>query len=220
MITSLRANLDQVQWILTGAGIAQTVVMPMVGWLTTLIGHRNLYLGSLTLFCGGSVLSGLAWSIKSLMASGIFSLVQSMSGTIGTAISATFYEQRYACYVQHYANNNDLAAFGIQEALTAVLLQGAGEISAWLAMQTEAVVHGRLLAEATIAAYQDYFFLVALVVVLSILPALPWVACLHSFRAARRSKSAWEALPAVPLPTEAAILTLGSPGRGLSTPVP
>src|SRR6059036_2855476 len=49
------------------AGIAQTVVMPMVGWLTTLIGHRHLYLGSLALFCGGSVLSGLAWSIESLI---------------------------------------------------------------------------------------------------------------------------------------------------------
>ena len=34
IMTSLRADLDQVQWVLTGPGIAQTVVMPMVGWLT------------------------------------------------------------------------------------------------------------------------------------------------------------------------------------------
>ena len=45
LMTSLRADLDQVQWVLTGAGIAQTVVMPMVGWLSSLMGHRVLYLG-------------------------------------------------------------------------------------------------------------------------------------------------------------------------------
>ncbi len=67
LMTSLRADLDQVQWVLTGAGIAQTVVMPMVGWLSSLMGHRVLYLGSLGLFCVGSVLSGLAWSIESLI---------------------------------------------------------------------------------------------------------------------------------------------------------
>ena len=37
IMTSLRADLDQVQWVLTGPGIAQTVVMPMVGWLES---HR------------------------------------------------------------------------------------------------------------------------------------------------------------------------------------
>ena len=68
LMTSLRADLDQVQWVLTGSGIAQTVTMPMVGWLTSLMGHRALYLGSLALFCGGSVLSGMAWSIESLIA--------------------------------------------------------------------------------------------------------------------------------------------------------
>jgi len=151
-----------------------------------------------------------------VMASGIFSLVRSISGTIGTAISATFYEQRYAYYVQHYADNNDLTSFGLQEALTTVqqLLQGAGEIPAWLAMQAEALVHERLLAEATIAAYQDYFFLAALVVVLSMLPALPWVECLHGLRAALRSTPTRKALPAAPLPTDAGVLTLEGPTRG------
>ena len=39
IMTSLRADLNQTQWLLSGAGMAQTGVMPMVGWLTTLIGH-------------------------------------------------------------------------------------------------------------------------------------------------------------------------------------
>src|SRR4029450_5951374 len=60
IMTRLRAALDQVQWVLPGPGIAQTVVMPMVGWLTSLIGHRALSLGSLLLFCCTRVLSVLA----------------------------------------------------------------------------------------------------------------------------------------------------------------
>jgi hypothetical protein len=85
-------------------------------------------------------------------------------------------------------------------------------------MQAEAVVHERLLAEATIAAYQDYFFLAALVVVLSMLPALPWVECLHSFRAVLRSKPAWETLSAALLPADAGVLTLESPTHGQAPP--
>jgi EmrB/QacA subfamily drug resistance transporter len=111
-----------------------------------------------------------------VMASGIFSLARSISGTIGTTISATFYEQRYAYHVQRYAENNDLTAPGLQEALTAVqqVLEWTGEIAALLAVKTEALVHERLLTEATMAAYQDYFFLAAVVVVVAMLPALPW----------------------------------------------
>lgn len=68
LMTSLRADLDQVQWVLTAPGIAQTVVMPMVGWISSVTGHRYLFLGSLTLFCAASILSGMAWSLTSLVA--------------------------------------------------------------------------------------------------------------------------------------------------------
>ncbi len=67
IMTSLRVDLDQAQWVLTAFGIAQTVAMPMVGWLTSLVGHRTLYLGSLSLMCIGAILSGSAWSIESLI---------------------------------------------------------------------------------------------------------------------------------------------------------
>ena len=40
--------------------------MRRVGWLTSLLGHRALYLGSLALFCSTSVLSGLADAKKSM----------------------------------------------------------------------------------------------------------------------------------------------------------
>jgi aspartokinase/homoserine dehydrogenase 1 len=46
-------------------------------------------------------------------------------------------------------------------------------------IQTDAVLQQRLLAEATTAAYQEYFFVAALVGVLGILPALPWERFMH-----------------------------------------
>jgi hypothetical protein len=110
------------------------------------------------------------------MASGIFALMRSISGTVGAAVSVTIYDQRYFYYVQRYAEENDLNALGLQEALATVehLLTWAGDLSVTLAARTSAAVQQRLLAEATTAAYQDYFVLAAAVGALAMLPALPW----------------------------------------------
>jgi DHA2 family multidrug resistance protein len=121
-----------------------------------------------------------------VMASGIFSLMRSISGTMGTAVSATIYEQRYFYHLQHYAENNALNALGLQEAFAAVqqFLHWAGEIPALLAVKTSALIHQRLLAEAATAAYQDYFLVAALIGVLAMIPALPWVEGWQRIRAA------------------------------------
>lgn len=111
-----------------------------------------------------------------VMASGLFALVRGIAGTVGPVASTAYYDQRYYYHIQTYAAENDLNAFGIQTALTAVhnMLQWAGEIPALLATKTHALLQLRLLAEATTAAYQEYFFVAALVGVFGILPALPW----------------------------------------------
>jgi MFS family permease len=111
-----------------------------------------------------------------VMASGLFALVRGIAGTVGPVASAAYYDQRYAYHIQTYAADNDLNAMGLQAALTALhsTLQWAGEIPALLATKTAALLEQRLLAEATTTAYQEYFFVAALVGVLSILPSLPW----------------------------------------------
>ncbi|RMF87999.1 MAG: MFS transporter, partial [Nitrospinota bacterium] len=77
MMTSLRADLDTIQWVVTAFMIVQTLLMPMVGWLTSLIGSRNLYLLSLGLFTLSSFLCSLAWSAQSLI---LFRIVQGIGG--------------------------------------------------------------------------------------------------------------------------------------------
>ena len=50
MMTSLRVDLDQIQWVVTTYLLMQTLLMPMTGWLTALLGRRRLFVLSLLLF--------------------------------------------------------------------------------------------------------------------------------------------------------------------------
>lgn len=75
MMTSLRADLDVMQWVQTGYMIMQAVMMPSVGWLGSRLGNRRLYLIALSVFIGGSMLCGLSWDVYSLIG---FRLVQAI----------------------------------------------------------------------------------------------------------------------------------------------
>lgn len=73
IMTSLSADLNQVQWVLIVYMIGMAVVMPTVGWLSDLVGYKWLYTGSLALFTCSSALCGMAWSPHSLI---VFRLLQ------------------------------------------------------------------------------------------------------------------------------------------------
>ena len=67
MMTSLQAEIETIQWVITSFMITRTVVMPAVGWLAAVLGARTFYLLGLLIYIIGSVLCGLAWSIPSLV---------------------------------------------------------------------------------------------------------------------------------------------------------
>jgi EmrB/QacA subfamily drug resistance transporter len=151
-----------------------------------------------------------------VMASGIFSLMRTISGTVGSAVSVTIYDQRYFYHVQRYAEENDLNALGLQETLTTVehFLTWAGDLSVTLAVRTSAAVQQRLLAEATTAAYQDYFLLAAAIGALAMLPALPWQEWWQGLR-----RLLWGQRPAKPaitpaLPATATVSSSQGTGNG------
>lgn len=75
MMTSLRADLDQIQWVTTISMLMQTLLMPATGWLTGILGHRALFLLSLGLVSGGTLLCSLAWSLESLL---VFRVIQGL----------------------------------------------------------------------------------------------------------------------------------------------
>jgi MFS family permease len=75
MMTSLRVDLDQVQWVVTISMLVQTLMMPTTGWLMGVLGPRALFLVSLILISSGTVLCSLAWSLESLL---VFRVVQGL----------------------------------------------------------------------------------------------------------------------------------------------
>lgn len=73
MMSSLSTDLDRIQWVQTGYGITQAVLIPAVGWLGARLGTKQLFLLSSGLFITGSVLAGLAWDVPSLI---VFRIIQ------------------------------------------------------------------------------------------------------------------------------------------------
>jgi DHA2 family multidrug resistance protein len=67
IMTSISADLNQIQWVLIIYMIGMAVVMPTAGWLSDVFGHKWLYAGSLAVFTLSSVLCGMAWSPASLI---------------------------------------------------------------------------------------------------------------------------------------------------------
>ena len=54
--------LSTIQWVATGYTLALATVIPLTGWAADRFGTKRLYMTSIALFLGGSLLSGLAWS--------------------------------------------------------------------------------------------------------------------------------------------------------------
>jgi EmrB/QacA subfamily drug resistance transporter len=73
----LHASLSTIQWVSTGYLLALAMVIPLAGWSVDRFGAKPMWMLSLALFLGGSVLCGLAWSAGSLIA---FRIVQGLGG--------------------------------------------------------------------------------------------------------------------------------------------
>jgi len=71
------ATLTDVQWIVTAYVLAQTVSIPLFGFLADRFGAKWIYILSLGLFTLASALCGLAWSVNSLT---FFRVLQGLGG--------------------------------------------------------------------------------------------------------------------------------------------
>lgn len=70
-------DLSTIQWVITGYLLAMGSVIPLTGWAVDRFGGRRVWLTSIVLFVTGSVLSGAAWDIGSLI---VFRVVQGLGG--------------------------------------------------------------------------------------------------------------------------------------------
>ena len=89
MMGNLGATLDEISWVSTGYIIANVIVIPMSGWLSSYFGRRRYLTGSILLFVAASFFCGAATSLGGLV---LWRVIQGLGGgaLLSTAQSTLF----------------------------------------------------------------------------------------------------------------------------------
>jgi EmrB/QacA subfamily drug resistance transporter len=86
----LHTSVGISQWAVTGYLLTMAMAMPVTGWAVSRFGAKRMWLFSLSLFLAGSVTSGAAWSIGSLI---VFRLIQGIGAGLMLPIVTTLLVQ-------------------------------------------------------------------------------------------------------------------------------
>jgi EmrB/QacA subfamily drug resistance transporter len=86
IITVFNAKVETAQFVTTGYMIALAIIMPATGYLSDTFGTKRIYLISMFLFTGGSLLCGLSWSVESLV---FFRVLQGLGGGMLSPLGMT-----------------------------------------------------------------------------------------------------------------------------------
>jgi DHA2 family multidrug resistance protein len=113
---------------------------------------------------------------KVYMATALSGLLRSIANAVGTAVAAVMWDQRYNYHIQQYAEDTPQDSFGYTAALSGLqqTLHWSGEIVAQIPTKAMALMRDRLLAEASTAAWQDFFWFNTWVAIICLFPALPY----------------------------------------------
>ena len=84
------ASVATIQWVATGYMLAVASVIPLTGWASERFGSKRVWIASLVMFLAGSVLSGAAWSLESLIA---FRVVQGLGAGMILPVGQTILAQ-------------------------------------------------------------------------------------------------------------------------------
>jgi DHA2 family multidrug resistance protein len=74
---SLSAGQDESTWILTSYLVSNAIVLPLSGWLSSIIGRKHFYMGCVALFTLSSFLCGLSLNLPMLI---FFRVLQGVGG--------------------------------------------------------------------------------------------------------------------------------------------
>ncbi len=74
---SLSTSYDQATWVLTSYLVSNAIVLPVSGWLASVLGRKPFYMGCVVLFTISSLLCGLAPSLSLLI---VFRVLQGLGG--------------------------------------------------------------------------------------------------------------------------------------------
>jgi DHA2 family multidrug resistance protein len=79
-------TVSEGQLVITSYMLALAVIMPATGYLSDTFGTKRLFLITMALFTGGSLLCGLAWSSTSLI---VFRIIQGLGGGMMSPLGMT-----------------------------------------------------------------------------------------------------------------------------------
>ena len=74
---SLSSSVDEATWVLTAYLVANAIVLPLSGWLSSLFGRKRFYMTCVALFTVSSMMCGLAPSLTTLI---VFRVLQGLGG--------------------------------------------------------------------------------------------------------------------------------------------
>ena len=106
MMGKFAQTLSAITWIATSYSIAAIIVITMTGWLSALIGRKNLYLYSLVLVTIGSILCGTAKTFPQMI---IYRIIQGIGSGALIPISQAILRERFPREKQAMA----MAIFGM-----------------------------------------------------------------------------------------------------------
>jgi DHA2 family multidrug resistance protein len=73
----LSAGVDESTWVLTSYLVSNAIVLPLSGWLSSIVGRKRFYMGCVALFTISSFLCGLAPNLAALI---VFRILQGAGG--------------------------------------------------------------------------------------------------------------------------------------------
>lgn len=76
IMNAMSADVTHIHWVMTGFQIARTVPMPAMGWCSSLVSPRTLYLFGLATTVASTICCGLSWNLESLI---FFRVLQGLS---------------------------------------------------------------------------------------------------------------------------------------------
>src|SRR5580704_12602225 len=96
IITDFNISVSAAGWIATAYILANAIFVPIWGKLGDTIGRKRVYILGFSIFIVGSVLSGLAWNLSSLIS---FRVIQAIAGsadypTAMAILAVTFPQQK------------------------------------------------------------------------------------------------------------------------------
>jgi len=90
---NMGASVEEIAWVSTSYILANVIVMPTVGLLSSRYRRRNVYLASILLFTFSSLLCGIAWDLNSMI---FFRVLQGIGGGPIIPISQAILRESYS----------------------------------------------------------------------------------------------------------------------------